>query len=430
VPKKAATEAPFDFTRSLQRLTPESFYGFVRQYPNHQGTQVYIYRVVPVIDRKQAGIENSYIDTLPGSPECPIDEEYLLRNHGSGKYHIKLSDSNKARGLTEVAKTTVEVYDPNVPPNLNPVELVVDAPGNQRFVQLYLAKGWTVNEGKLTQPAEPDSAAGKLADTVRDLAGQVASRPPHAENNSELVGLLRELVQNRDRVDPMDRAFQIAERMRPDSANAELVRTLGTLLVERANRPVDQATANPITQLKETAELLKQFGWGAGDGGGSWIQAVQALPGILQYGAMMFRELRMMRTLEVQPADPKPTPAAAPAPRQAVPETAAQPPATAENPGEPEQETDMPLPGMPFGLKDLQRLKEIGENAIDAFDRGVDGDDFAHALVCGSRDGEKTYGALFQMVPGLSEKLAPKRAQMEAWLDQFVSYGKPDEKVA
>ena len=82
-----------------------------------------------------------------------IDQEYLLRQHGSGKYHLKLSDANKPRGLTEVAKTTVEVFDPLCPPILNPVELVVSATWNDRFVQKYIAAGWTVEDGKLKPPA-------------------------------------------------------------------------------------------------------------------------------------------------------------------------------------------------------------------------------------------------------------------------------------
>lgn len=437
--RKPAAEAPFDFSKSLQKLTPESFFQFVRQYPNNEGTQVYVYRLTPVIDRGQAGIDTSYIDTQIGSAGSQLDEEYLLRTHGSGRYHLKFSDSNKPKGLTEVAKATVDLWDPRVDPIVDPAELVVSAPGNQKFIQPYLAKGWTVQEGKLTPPASGESAAGKLADTVRDLAGQVAAKPAQPETNNEMLRLVRELVQDRHQVDPTDRAFQIAERLRPqaDPMQVELLRTMGQLLMERA-RPAEPAV-NPISQLKETAALLKEFGWGAGEGGGSWIQLFQALPGILQYGAAMFREMRMMRALEQQqPAAVRPIGSPAPVEHPAAPGTIVTP---ADGLEEPKQEEE-PLPnirGLPFSLKDLQRMKQAGENALDAFERGIDGDDFAHALVCGSRDGEALYSALFDMgkegvlaligmIPGLAEKLEPKRAELEAWLDQFISYGTPEEK--
>ena len=101
---------------------------------------------------------------------------------------LKLSDANKPRGLTEVAKTMVEVSDPAVEPILNPAELVVDAPGNSRWVQKYLAKEFTIVDGKLTPPASAgDNAAGKLADTVRDLAGQMAARPRESDASAALV---------------------------------------------------------------------------------------------------------------------------------------------------------------------------------------------------------------------------------------------------
>ena len=444
MPRKSTTgatsEAPLDFSRSLQTLTPESFFRFIRQYPKPEGTQIYVYRVKPVIRREQAGISTSYIDSLAGNVAAAFDPDYLLRTHGSGRFHLKLSDANKPKGLTEVAKTTADVWDPAVEPILNPIELLVNSSDVEtaNCVQKYLAKGWTIQEvaapdgrkyPRLTQP-QNDSAAGKLADTVRDLAGQVAARP---EGGSELVPLVRELVQQlRPTHDPLDRAFQIADRMAPkqDSASTQLVNTMGNLLVSRLGSGADPRP-DPVAQLKETAALLKELGVGVGgggeSGGGSWRDALAALPGILQYGAMLFREIRLSAVQpEAQPGnvltiDRQPEPAP-PAPLPAEPvET---------------EDEEMPL-GLPVSIKEL---RAVGTNAIDAFDRGIEGDDFAHALVCGSRKGEQVYTALSEalselgkegilsaigMIPGLADRLAPKREELETWIDKFCAYSVP-----
>lgn len=68
-----------------------------------------------------------------------------------------------------------------------------------------------------------------------------------------------------------------------------------------------------------------------------------------------------------------------------------------------------------------------------AFEAGVPGDDFAES-VCANPATEPLYDDLLSvgklgilsalsMAPGLSERLAPRRAEYEAWLDAFLEYG-------
>ena len=81
----------------------------------------------------------------------------------------------------------------------------------------------------------------------------------------------------------------------------------------------------------------------------------------------------------------------------------------------------------------IRALQSVGEKAIKAFERGIEGDHFASAL-CIEEEGEKLYDMLFKlgkdgifqalsMVPGLTERLAPRRTEIEAWLESFISYG-------
>ncbi len=410
MPRKAANSQALealDFNKSLQKLTPERFFRFIREYPAPDATSVYIYRLVPVIDRGLAGVEESNID----STTALVDEEYILRTHGSGKYHLKYSDGNKPRGLTEVAKTTVEVWDPNVDPILNPVELVVSAPGNDKWVRKYLAKGWTVENGKLIQPPS-GSEAGVLAKTVSDLAERVAARPAASEAGNDVVRRALDVLTDRNRGDELETAFKIADRLRPqpDPTQTEVFKLVTELLTDRA-RP---AETNPIIQLKETAALLREFGWSsrtsaAPPAGTSWADLVAALPGIFQHGSEFLGRLLALRAAGVQ------------APAAAVP-------SNPNSPGTPPAEVDMTL----------NALMSVGRDALEAFQRGIDGDDFAHALVCRNRAGEELYATLvgmgkdglltaISMVPGLAEQIAPKRAEMEAWLDKFMSYGQDPE---
>ena len=51
-----------------------------------QGKKTYLYRVWPVIDRKA---DDHFIARLSE----PFDEDYLLKNWGSGRYHLRLNDA-------------------------------------------------------------------------------------------------------------------------------------------------------------------------------------------------------------------------------------------------------------------------------------------------------------------------------------------------
>jgi hypothetical protein len=97
--------------------------------------KIYCYRIWPRIDTQQ---ERVYISIV----QEPIDEEYLLRHFGSGRYLLMLKDRSKL-----LRKHTVSVHNPAYPPKVHESE-VLDHPANDAFF-----KAWGTKK--------PDSTAGK-----------------------------------------------------------------------------------------------------------------------------------------------------------------------------------------------------------------------------------------------------------------------------
>ena len=87
----------------------------------------------------------------------------------------------------------------------------------------------------------------------------------------------------------------------------------------------------------------------------------------------------------------------------------------------------------------IRALETTGEKAMKAFERGIVGDHFASAL-CIDEEGERIYDLLhtlgkdgilqaLSMVPGATERLAPRRAEIEAWLESFISYAEDEPEA-
>jgi hypothetical protein len=406
----------FDFSKSLQSLGPESFFRFTKQYPDHQATSAYVYRLLPTIDRKLAGVKDTNIEIIvPGE----VDEERLLQAHGSGKYHLKFTDANRPKGLTEVAKCTVEIYDPKVPPILNPVELVVTAAGNDRYVAKYLQEGWTVEDGKLMPPAKQPDGNVVLAETVRDLAGRASAAPVESPALVRVIEMLDRRANGSG--EEITRALALAERLQPrvDPAQVELMKVLVAMVSGGGH-----ARPTPISEIRDTLALARELAPPpppASSGGGfPWAELFQALPALAQFLPVFLQQFAASRQ---PPANVIPITAAPVAPASA---TAAAPPAV-ESPVQ--GETDML--GLGFGLADL---KIVAEDAIDAFGRNISGGDFAHAVCC-RRRGEQLYDTICQLgkeqlleflamaPPELAGQVAARREEVAAWLDDFIAYG-------
>ncbi len=106
-----------DFFERIASFSPDDWQG---------GLKAYIYRVAPIIDRKDG---QHYLAKVSES----FDQDYLLRHWGSGKYHLKLND---ARGMT-IATTTISCHNPDFPPRVDPAEVVASDPRNEGYFKTW-----------------------------------------------------------------------------------------------------------------------------------------------------------------------------------------------------------------------------------------------------------------------------------------------------
>jgi hypothetical protein len=185
------------FFETLTQFTPEEW----------RGMKIYVYRLWPVIDRKE---KEHFLSKL----QEPCDEDFLLSTFGTGKYYLRL---NNKQGNT-IASHTVSVYNQQHPPRVNPEEVVVSDPENDRYF-----KTW----GK-PQPA-PDSNGGVVADIAR--AALEGNRRPSLD--PQILGLWEKTNAERD---------NLAQR-----------------LVELSQKQPAQPTAEPIVVLREMLGLMREM---------------------------------------------------------------------------------------------------------------------------------------------------------------------------
>ncbi len=462
VPIDEPTE--FDFSASFQKFNdPEQFARFCRQYPNPEATVTYVYRLWPAIDREQVGLKDSAIAKVTGAV---VDADYLLQHFGSGKYHLKFNDANRPANLQQVARTNVEIHDPTEPPIVDPRELVVNDERNAGIVSKYMQLGWTVTEQQnelkpkgfqaLAPAAAATGSSGAekvLAETVQSLAlerAQANSLPSGAVVvPREVFDALLARVQGAGGDNTLEKAFEIADRLKPpaaaDSATHKLLDKMADALLARASStPV---AGGAMSELRSTMQFLREeMGWSPGGAGSSDAAGFMGMfTEVLKHAAAAFGQAMAMRFMTPMPAAaPGGTPAMA-----GIPSGIPGLPVGGLDPSHAAPLRPAPAPGPaaaaaahPVQGDDVNKLAlmNVGMSALQAFNAGVSGDDFAEKL-CDDPNTEALYDLLYNMgrdeivkrlesVPGLAEQLAPRRAELLAWLDAFLSYNEPDSPAA
>ncbi len=162
-PETAAVETPPEspaeetgFSERVQAVTPDEW---------QRGWKIYCYRTWPVIDRRE---NEHFICKL----NEPIDEEYLLRFFGSGKYFLRLNDSH---GKT-VASKSVSVHNPQFPPKVSPDEVLAGDPRNDRYFQVWQPTDDAKNAKQPAAPSSDSSAAVQAIDRFANLTQQILDR--------------------------------------------------------------------------------------------------------------------------------------------------------------------------------------------------------------------------------------------------------------
>lgn len=464
VKEETTTETPFDFTKSGQKFNDvERFCSFWANYPDQDGLKAYLYRLAPVIDCRQSGNKFSYIDTF----DTPVDPGEFLRRRGSGKYEIKLSDAKKPSPHSQVARCIFNLEDPDVPAVFNPSDLVVvGEPGirNRPLIERYLSQGYVIAENQKNAvyldknkqeipfscllPVGSAGASGaerELAETVRHLSTERAAAESAASGSRDaLVSQLLSVILANQRApvaDPLENAFKIAERLKPpavDSTQVELLKVIASLAKPQETAAA-AAAVNPLETTRATLAMMKEMGWaapGSGDsgGGGFWTAVFGALPSIID---VLRPGLAALAAYGAGAPAGGRVPAAAPA-------VAALPAVLPAGGG---VQPSGPLPGGGVVGEEMEgdemlgfgTLMQLGEDALDAFTRGLTGADFAHGLCC-RKGGEKSYALLYKLgkatllqalsmaqnAPQLSAEqkalLLAKKGEIESFIDSFLSY--------
>ena len=248
-PSTPKEESSQTLLQQIQAMPPDQW----------RGKRVYLYRVFPIIDKKG---DDHFVAKLSES----FDEDYLLRNWGSGRYHLRLND---AQGHT-LATQNVAIHNPAYPPKVDPLEVVESDPRNKVYFEVW---GPKAAKADATNPGDNGALISKLVDKITDQKTSPTTQPPNGFGEAAatlLVGMARgrdELAERlanhtsapADPIAAMDHMADLIKKIQPDSGKQADPLTALREAVEliRALQPA-AAPADPMAQLKGMLEMFKQ----------------------------------------------------------------------------------------------------------------------------------------------------------------------------
>jgi hypothetical protein len=395
--EETGQETVFDFKKPFQKLKPETFWEFIQQYPDWEACAIYVYRLWPVIDRRLSGHKEKYIDVLSEK----ITEIDLLRKHGSGKYQLMFNDSNKPKGLVNVASCKVELNDPMFEPVVPLEEVVEGADANKSYIDGLRARG-TWKDASMPAIDHGQAATAELARTLTSVVDRVMEReqappppPPPQDPFAIAMQMLKLMPTPPPPPDPTAQAMKLLEFIRANEG------------------PQEKDPLETYTRIADLIDRRTRHANPAASGGGiNWGEAllgfVSALPQLVQG----FVAMKAMMPQQVVPA--------------AFP---------AGQPG-----YLPPTQGAPMPEPDLNTLfLELKPYLMKAIMQGQSGDEFASGLV--TFLGEDRYKQVAGH--GLEGILGALRSQSDLWMllspyeeavrtfiQEFLDYGKPETPEA
>lgn len=149
-----------EFFNYMQRLRPEHWNGLL----------MYLYRWEPKINaqlRPDGTIDqkaNKSIDAIGKS----IDEDWILREHGSGMYQFVLKQGEKT-----VLIADVDMDNPEFPAKVNIWQVDMTAFRNRPYIRKWQAEGKLTPDGK---PAAPPEASKTEGQTATEMLSKVTSQ--------------------------------------------------------------------------------------------------------------------------------------------------------------------------------------------------------------------------------------------------------------
>jgi hypothetical protein len=224
-----------------------------------QGKKAYLYRVWPVIDRKA---DDHFIARLSE----PFDEDYLLKNWGSGRYHLRLND---AQGHT-IATQNVSVHNPAHPPKVDPAEVVESDPRNKTYFET-----WGPRAAKENSAVSADGAAvGELARLAGKVLDQKTLAPPPAsglteattqlvlgmsKGRDELAEKLATLTSGTDSVTSLKGAIELLKQLQPQSDPIDALTRAVDLVKKLQPAPRTSPEKTPVEQVSEMLDLMSKL---------------------------------------------------------------------------------------------------------------------------------------------------------------------------
>ena len=412
---------------------------------------IYIYRVWPKITKPRP--QPSYIDKISE----PLSREYLLREHGSGQYEIKLCDINR-KPKTLVCRSLETLEDPDRPPVIIDYKwLDIGHPSNRSYIRQLQRDGILDTEGNVIEQNrnnnQTDSAAFQFAERMVDKLSNL-QRQSNPKDNAEQQAITKVLeIMSQGSQKSMDLVLSQVKQSDPNSVlgiiqavatltknpsdSSEKMVALLTQQLSEANKQNNQLLmkvielqnkpqSDPIEQFLKFKELMETIKEDQPQSTGKqdWKSS------LIQYGAPILGQIVQSISYAV---------AAAKAGR--MPNPSQQQP---HQEGQPEMQHALP-PGEPMNQANQiqQALMQYGGMIVKAVYRGQDGTSFAASLedLMGD-DGAAIYTqiaamgkegiiAALQTVPQLWNQLAPIQDRLEKFVDQFIAYGEeknnPDE---
>jgi len=412
---KAETDVVSDICSSVmaaQTLSPASFWQLLAEYPHREAASIYWYRLEPVIDRTKTGKSATNIGIWP-LDDIAADETRLVNEHGSGKYRARLSDANRPGRNKEVANSVITIRDAERPPVVDLREIVPEARENRSYIQGLRASRvplpWEQEEKDMPQSVE-GAAVQEMGALTRDLLEEVKQRHQAPQKDPFELMLDAKKVFDSAQPDNTGLVLKVAEMMtKANSSSGKTTELMFGLLTTLLTAQMKQtpATKSDLEQLKDLLGIANELR-DSGSGGGGWSNVAAAIPAMFSGAAQVMGQVVALKQMAASGgvAD-VPHPAGAPVPAVVNRSTGDQ------------QEMN------------IAKLMQLGERAIQAFRDGLSGEEFAAAVYILEPQlyevlagmGKSQIMGIMQSQPAVWAQLAPRQAEVETFIDEFLAYG-------
>lgn len=266
-PRKTRSEAN-DASELTGRITPDQFLQLIGGYADTTGTNIYINRLSPQIDRRLVNIQTKYIEKL--TPPFFNSWDYVLKMHGGGKYQVFFSDGKLSDA--RVANTIVEFPIVDHEPILNASELVRGTPENEQLIQRWIAQGKVIQteEGRIVNAPQGGGVTAIDSKSVLQFAEKQieaarTQRDHSSTDSSKIVEVMAEgakkMVETAIEVNrPMgvSEIATIASALRPGDNSAVMMQMFTAMLAQtqQQNQQMMQLFMQQQQQPKENPDVF------------------------------------------------------------------------------------------------------------------------------------------------------------------------------